>query len=42
MIRRYRIVVDNVEVARIREGELCSVEVAPGKHEVPGHTWERG
>jgi hypothetical protein len=35
IIPRYRIVVDDVEVVSIREGESCSVEVAPGEHEVP-------
>jgi hypothetical protein len=32
--RRYRILVDDVEVASLKEGETARVDVAPGSHAV--------
>lgn len=33
-IRRYRVQVDDQEVGRLRHGERCEVQLAPGRHEV--------
>ena len=32
--RRYRVLVDGKEVARLANGESCRVDLAPGRHEV--------
>ena len=34
VFRRYRVFIDDVEVARLKEGEACFEDVTPGAHRV--------